>query len=191
MLTSRCDQDGFTLIELLVASALALTVAIGITTMESGRVQMQEEIIQRSGLASGEGQAALATVQLSERLALTDWADLNNVSGTFRLRIPSACATPACLDNPASYRWDQYRLVGGVLRLYQGGCGAPRIVAAEIASMTLTIAGNELAYVLEWDNGLAPPRNRTHEFRGTVASRAASSPYGGPLAPAPGLPGAC
>ena len=192
MLTVRPDQDGFTLIELLVASALALTVAIGIATMESGRVQMQEEIIARSGLASDQGQVALTTVQLAERIAMADWVTINNGGGVFRFRIPSGCATPACLNNPASYRWDQYRLAAGVLTLFTDvpGCGTVRTLASNVTGLTLTQAGNEIAYVLTWNNGFAGDRNRTHEFRGQVASRALASP-GGPLAAAPGPPGAC
>ena len=195
MLMTCCTQQGFTLTELLVASALAVTVAIGITTMESSRVQMQEEILERSGLTSGQGEVALATVQLSERIAMADWARLDNAGGVFQFRIPTGCVIAACLDNPASYRWDQYRLAGGVLQLYTntgpgGGCGTVRTVARNVTGLVFTEAPNELAYVLSWDNGMAAPKRHTHEFRGRVVSRARAVP-GGALSPAPGPPGAC
>ncbi len=171
-----CDaQRGLTLIEVLVASGLAFAVAIGISTMEGSRTQMQEELIKRN---RDLGDAALATVQISERIAQADWVDLNNGGGVFKFRIPDTdpdgCATAACLDNPASYRWDRYRLVGGTLWL-DVGCGAGRPIARNITGLTLTpTAGNEVGYLLRW--GVAGPPPRAYEFRGLVASRARSSP---------------
>ena len=180
MLRTRETQRGVTLIELLVAAALAFTVAIGIATMEGSRTQMQEELVKRTREL---GDAALATVQLSERLALADWRVIDNGAGVFKFRIPSGCMTPACLDNPASYRWDRYRLDGGTL-WFDRGCGAGRPIARNITGLTMTpTAGNEVAYVLTWGVATVPPR--AYEFRGLVASGALSSPPAGPLSPAP------
>ena len=182
MLMRRNAQEGFTLIELLVASALAVTVAIGIVTMEGSRVKMEEEIIARSGLRSEQGQVALATVQLGERIAMADWFTIDNGTGVFRFRIPdtAGCATAACLDNPANYRWDQYRLTAGILTLFTNtgaGCGTARTAARDVTGLTLTqTTTNTLDYVLSWDNGLAPPKNRTHVFRGRVVSRVLAAP---------------
>jgi len=182
MLMRRARQ-GLTLIELLVASALAATVAIGIATMEGSRSQMQEEVIERSGVASDQGQVALATVKMAERIERTDWAVIDNSGGTFRFRIPDGCSTPACLDVSSSYQWDQYRLSGGVLRLYTdtgAGCGTFRTLARNVTGLTFTLQPspdiNTLDYTLSWDNGLAPPKHRTHVFQGRVVSRALAAP---------------
>ena len=192
-LARRLGHQGITLMELLIASALAVVVAIGLGTMEGGRNEMGREVLERSGLTTEEGQVALATVQLAERIARAD-AFIATGGGSYQFRIPQDCPTPACLDNPASYQWDQYQLSVGILRLFQdtaAGCGTSRIVARDVTALTFSLSGNELAYVLIWDNGLSGPKHRSHEFQGTVASRAmGASPLGQPLSPV-AAPGVC
>ncbi|MBI2104704.1 MAG: hypothetical protein HYT90_03860, partial [Candidatus Omnitrophica bacterium] len=139
-------------------------------------------------------QVALATVELSERIATADWGDLGG--GALRLRIPTKCPTmtAACLDNPSNYQWDQYRLSGGTLWLHTdtgAGCGGGRVIARNVLfTVSFNGTGNAIDYAVLWDNGLAGSRHRTHEFRGHVASRLRAAP-GGSLAPAPGLPPVC
>lgn len=186
------------MIEILTASVVAAIVLIGLGTMEAGRTKMEQEVLQRSGLTSEEGQVALATVRMTELLTSADRFSINNGIGSFQFRIPDMqtgpCAggvpAPSCFDDPANYRWDQYRLTAGELRLYTntgGGCGNKRVVARNVTLLAFTYRdqapappggdpavqdNNLLEYGLTWDNGLAGTQNRTRQFAGRIVSRA-------------------
>ena len=189
-------SNGFTLTELLVAMTLAALVAIGIGTVEGSRAKIEQEILQRSGLLSGQADVALAAARIAERLTAADRFNIDNGAGLYQFRVPVGCAgaaipPPSCFDDPANYQWDQYKLnAGGALTLYtktEAGCATSRVLAKNVAALTLTYFdqaspppggdppvqdNNILQYSLTWDNGMLGANKRTRQFTGGVAGRA-------------------
>jgi len=196
MIANR-SEHGLTITELLIASVLVVLVAFGIVAVDSGRTQMHMEVLERSGLIAGQAEVGLAAVGIAERLATADRLNLNAGTGVYQFRVPvmqGPCAggapAPGCFDNPANYRWDQYRLNAGELRLYTntgGGCGTMRVAARNVGALSFTYQdqaaappggdgavqdNNLVGYAATWDNGRLPPNNHTQVFQGWVASRA-------------------
>lgn len=182
--------------ELIVASVVALVVVFGVVAVDSGRVQMHEELRVRSEVMSQHGQAALsAAMRLGKSLERADRINVLSTSpGNVRFRtfVPTAdCGSgctggipdPCCFDLPANYQWDQYRLTGTEMRLYSNlnaGCTL-RVIARDITGLTFTFVdqapqppgggpdldNNLLGYTLVWTDGV-----RSHQFSGQVTSRA-------------------
>ena len=155
-------RRGVTLMEVLVASTLAVLVVIGIGRMDVGRVQIVEDLRQRS-VASGIGyreETALALFHLSKHLEQADRINLVNTGipaaipftgppGVANLQVripvcPTSPPTPACYDVATSYRWDQYVRIGNELRFYENTavgppylCSSMRVLARQITSFTI------------------------------------------------------
>ena len=204
MLMRAAWEQGLTLMELMVASTIAMVVAFGVWTMDVGRFRMNEELRERSGVATYQGQAALtAAMKLAKSLESADRINVVSTNpGDVKIRLFAPVADcgigcigggnpdPCCFDNPANYRWEQYRLTGNDLQWYRDmGTCALRIIAREITGLTVVFQdaalaappggepmggadNNLLQYTVTWDNGLPGPRNRTQTFTGQVTSRA-------------------
>ena len=71
-------MNGMTLIEVIVAAALALVVVLGIGTMDVGRLRMEDELRNRSGLLSEQSKAALASLSLTKALERADRINIRN-----------------------------------------------------------------------------------------------------------------
>ena len=186
---------GVTLVEILTAAVLAGVVLFGLVMMESGRFRMEREILSRSGFVSDQSQVGLATVQMAQRIAAADRFNVDPAGGVYQFRVPVGCMgagapPPSCFDIAANYQWEQYRLNGTALRWYNNtgaGCGTMRVVAGNVAALSFAYQdqappppgldgavqdNNLLAYAVTWDNGLPGAGNRTHQFTGSIASRA-------------------
>ena len=184
-------ERGVTLTELLVASTLAAVVAIGISTLEGGRVKMEQEILGRAGLSSDQNWVALATVGMAQRITQADRFVIDNGTGVFQFRVPVGCMAggppaTACFDNPANYGWDQYRLTAGQLRLYTNtgaGCGALQVLANNVTGLAFwyidfapvppggapLLDNNLMEYSVTWAAG-----GKSRNFAGRASSRAVS-----------------
>ena len=157
---------GFTLMELLVTTIVAMVVAVGITTVDVGRVRMHNELMTRSQQDTEEQQVGLAALLLAKDIQLADRVNILNTGvpgnmpyapppgdGDIQIRIPVGCMAvapppPTCFDVAANYEWVQYHRVGNELRRYGntgGGCGAVRVVAREIGA-TPQNQGLEIIY---------------------------------------------
>ncbi|MBI3322040.1 MAG: hypothetical protein HYZ91_07230 [Candidatus Omnitrophica bacterium] len=201
---------GLTLTEVMIASTLAVVVIVIIGVLDMTRFRMQEDLRRHSPVGSEQGQAALAAFTLGKNLERADRINILSTGiaaaaptgavgfGNVQLRrveCAPAPVTPACLDNPASYHWDEYRRVGGALQYFANtqipaNCASPVILAREVTSLTfryVNAAGpppggdpfapdpadnNALRYELRWDNGLAGTDHRSRRFLSVVLSRA-------------------
>lgn len=96
---------GFTLLELMVASMLSLVVILAIGQVDVSRLLLSN---QANRTATATADAELALAHMARTL---EQADLVNRLGAdnVQIRIPQY---PADLDDPASYRWVQYRYDG-------------------------------------------------------------------------------
>lgn len=182
--------QGFTLTELLLASAMTGMVIIGANTIFGTAIRVQIDLQRnRSGALSQEMAAGLAVVRIAKHLEVAD--RINRVSATsLQVRMPPASA--ADLDDPAAYRWDQYRWDPApqkALLLFQdiaGGCPAPVVLAREIASVSFDYRNrgplappsgtepfapgaednNVIEYTVVWDDGA-----RGHQYQGEITAR--------------------
>ena len=79
-----------TLIEILVASAVALVVALGIGTMDVGRLRMENEVRSRTGVTSEQEKVALAALSLSKALERADRINIRNtgINGNLPFNAP-------------------------------------------------------------------------------------------------------
>jgi hypothetical protein len=157
---SRFAGCGMTLIELLIASSLAVLVMVGIGNLDVARTRMAEVLKERSGIGTGQGQAALGSIQFAravqgaDRLnilatGLTGVAPTGTAGqGKIQLRtIQTVCPTAACLDG-ATYRWDEYRWRAGAFEQVVNtavGCGTVRALAQDMASVTFRYRDESLA----------------------------------------------
>ena len=145
----RRADDGITMIELIVAARLAGIVGFGMIALEGSRVRMAQRVMRRSGLVTDQGQAALATQQMAERIARADRFVITD-SGV-QIRYPDGCTgpgpppLPSCFDNAINYQWNQYTLDGAnQLVLFtdtdpsESGCGASTVVARNMTARTFT-----------------------------------------------------
>lgn len=178
---------GFTLAEVLLASAMTAIVALGSYTVLGTAVRVQEDLQQRGGARSEENAAALAMLHLAKHLETAD--RIKRVAAdSLQVRMPPG--PEADLDDTTLYRWDQYKhdaLAKTLVYYRDGACGAPSVLAREVAGFTVDYrdvapappggevfsAGpednNMLEYAVAWSDG-----TRSHTFRSTVAIRAAA-----------------
>lgn len=200
--TPRQTCRGLTLTEVLIASALAVVVIMGIGSVDVARLRMEEELKARSGLTTGQGQVALATIQFTKDIATADrlyimdsgiaGVDPGGTVDQGKLRIRySDCSTPACFDNAASYRWDEYRVQAGKLEKLSDvhvNCSNVRVLASEVGSLTFRFRdegppppgggepftgpedNNALEFSIRWQG----TDSRTHEFHSLAETRAIS-----------------
>ena len=90
MKTQMTASSGVTLIEILVASAVALVVALGIGTMDVGRLRMENEVRSRTGVTTEQEKVALAALSLSKALERADRINLLNtgINGNLPFNAP-------------------------------------------------------------------------------------------------------
>ena len=222
-------RQGVTLTEVLIASALAVIVVIGIGALDVTRTRMEEKLRQDSGVLSERGQVALAALQMSRHLGRADRIRIletgilgvNPTSGgidhgiiQIRYADVAGCpqpVAPSCLDNAATYHWDQYSLGSGSLVHYEDTLvnGPPncvgKVLAQQVGSLTFRYQdvaqtppggapfapdesdNNIVEYAVRWDNGLTTPDHQDLVFRGEVDPRAiAYSDVNAELTPAEG-----
>ena len=211
----HCRSQGMTLTEVLIASGLATLVVIGLVNFDVSSSRIQDELRARAQVGSSQPSVALASRHLTRTLQQADRLFIRNTGlsdgqGDLQARVPvmvrntppsctgcvgSGAVPPACCFNdPTNYQWNEYRLVGGDLRLYENtasGCSRMTVLASGVRGVAFSYrnealdppgpvppmepAGadnNVLEYALLWDNARVGDADRNREFRSEVVSRA-------------------
>jgi hypothetical protein len=206
-----------TLTEVLIASSLAVMVVVGLVNFDTTSFRIQQELRDRARLGSTEPLVGLAGRHIARALQQADQLFIRNTGlsdgqGDLQVRLPTmtrdtppsctgcigAGAVPpaCCFNDPANYRWDEYRLVGDELRFYADtapSCDRMTVLARGVSGVAFTYRheaqdppgppppvdpdsptadNNVLEYALTWDNGERDDEQRTREFRSEVISRA-------------------
>lgn len=203
---------GFTLTEILISGVIAGVLVLALTQTDMTRVRIQQDLRQQEGAAAQQQQAMVAALHISKHL---EAADRMNVLSPSNIQLRIALADD--VDNPASYRWDEYRLSGNNLEYFSDAtppCAAPMILSEQITGLTFAYTdeaidppggpvfaagpedNNVITYTLTWDDGA-----RSQQFVGEITSRnisysnifiAGNSDSGrGLSAAAPAIPAAC
>jgi len=184
-------RDGVTITELLVASTIAAVIALGLSTIESHRAQMQQALRRQAGLLSSKDEAAQAVLFLTRAIEQADRINIIN-PGTVQLRSfrptvdtlvpPCACTTGSmdscCFNIAGNYVWEQfsYDLPTKQVWWYRGtttGCADMMRLADQMTAMTIQYQSpglDMLQYDLLWDD----ENGESRAFRGSVYSQAVS-----------------
>ena len=163
-------RAGITMIELLIASVIGIVIMLALGNMDSTRVYLSDQIRRSSSSLSEASLAvslAVRDIQQADRVVL-----LNPTS--VQVRIPLAAAAsnpPASLDNPANYKWVQYKSDGinHEIVLYDPPCTARQRFGRCRTDESGCFSGLEISYV---DASPAPPGgdppnqdNNTQQFK--------------------------
>lgn len=203
------SQRGVTLTELLVAAAASLIVILAVTTTDTGRVRIDQDIRRHSGVIRfNHGLAALAAWRIAKGIENADRAvlvspDASGVSAILQVRIPPTGATPP-LETAAAYVWDEYRLTNDQLLAYRNikaGCAAAEVLASEISAVQFSFRDEQPSppggepFPDGADNNMVRVRMRwaagseSHAFEEQIAIR--STPYSNVSASCPGGGASC
>lgn len=171
------NRDGVTLTELLIASAVGLVVVLSIGQVDMTRIRLMNEVLRPATLS----EAALAMHDMTKHLMQADRVVVLTPDNV-QFRIPPANA--ADLDNPASYRWAQYKLVDGpdpdalpdTINFYDdtagGGCGVDATFGGGVSAsnVVVTMALNVIYFNEDSPPppGGDPPMNDNNTVRITV-----------------------
>lgn len=188
MITRR---DGVTITELLVASTIAAVIALGLSTIEGNRAQMQQALRRQAGLTSSKDEVAQAVLFLTRAMGQADRINIVNPSTlqvrSFRPTIdtlvpPCTCTTGSidscCFNIAGNYVWEQFShdLPTKQLRWYRGtttGCTDMIRLADQMTAMTIQYQSpglDMLQYDVLWDD----ENGESRAFRGSVYSQAVS-----------------
>lgn len=149
-MTIRCSaSQGLTLTEVLIASVIGIVGLLVVIQANQLRTGLFVAIRARGQGAGSDVLPAFSALQVMKDLEQADRVVIPNAS-TIQIRKPlmttAGCAgvapAPVCFDNPANYRWVQYRHVdtgapvgNDALKFYDEtsiGCANARVIANQL-----------------------------------------------------------
>jgi len=171
------NRDGVTLAELLIASAVGLVAILTIGQVDMTRVHLMNQVLRPATLS----EAALGMHHMVTNLMQADRVVVLTPDNV-QLRIPQDATD---LDNPASYRWNQYKLVDGpdpdalpdTINFYEdtggaGGCGVDAAFGGGASASNVVMAMALNVVYADEDSppppGGDPPMNDNNTVRITV-----------------------
>ncbi|MBI4597264.1 MAG: hypothetical protein HY737_02545 [Candidatus Omnitrophica bacterium] len=183
------SHRAITLLELLVASAIAVVVLVGMAMIDAGRTRMHDALKDTYQLTQGEqANAGLATMTLTRAIERANRIRILNGTVLQARHVecpppPAPQGDPACFNNAANYRWEEYRrTVGNALEFIERGAGAPcapvKVLANQITALTFNfrnesgalpgaVGNNVVEYAFTWNDGAG----NTHVFSGEAIAR--------------------